>query len=87
MLNNPSSTHAEDLKVSLRRKDGSPNGTGDQYATGFVATQAVADKLTLKQSVWVDENSQVEYACNELSGSATIYIATAGFTMLTRSHI
>jgi hypothetical protein len=87
MLNNPSSTHAEDLKVSLRRKDGSPNGTGDQYATGFVATQAVADKLTLKQSVWVDENSQVEYACNELSGSATIYIATAGFTMVTRSHI
>jgi hypothetical protein len=84
-LSNAGSSTASDGRMWIKTK-GATNQTDNTDAWIMSETSATIVQFCSEGQVLVDANSQVEYACREVTGTATMRIRTLGFTMLTRNN-
>jgi hypothetical protein len=82
-LTNPTATGGVEGRVNIRHK-GASDPAQDLTAFHLAQSSATFDALGSKGDVLVDGSSQMEYAADETSGSATVEITSIGFHMLTR---
>lgn len=85
-VNNP--TEASTLIRMAIKTKGAGEG-GGLTEQSWAAQRQAADNtegIGCIGQVLVDANSQIEYACSEAAGTATVEITTLGFTMFTRSN-
>jgi hypothetical protein len=82
-LKNPTTTDPTDGRLWIWSRDVNES-LGDNNSWGEVKTASVFDQLCTAGVVYLDENSELQYAAAEADGSAEVEIRTRGFTMLTR---
>ena len=56
------------------------------YLSTDIGSAVEWDRISGQGEVYVDENSQIEYAIHEPDGSATAVVHVTGCTMLTRGN-
>lgn len=74
-----------EIEVFLKTAGASESGGSTSHAWASMTNGSdSADGISAQGSVLVDASRQVEYACKETAGTATVTVITYGFTMLTR---